>query len=145
LGFSVSLVLAAIAVICFVEVILRYVYGDSFPWYDEFVGYLLVWLTFLGAVLAHSHRQHIGIENALDRLKERPRRLVELLNHALLIGVHVVLLLYGAQLVARFLTENAITLPVPMGLVYSVIPIYAGLMLVVEGISIARLAAGKPG
>jgi TRAP-type C4-dicarboxylate transport system permease small subunit len=139
LSIAASLVLSAIAVICFVEVILRYVYGDSFPWYDEFVGYLLVWLTFLAAVLAQSHRQHIGIENLLERLPEGRRRVVELLNHSLIFAVHVVLLVYGAQLVARFLSENAITLPVPMGIVYSVIPAYAALMLVVEAIAIARL------
>jgi TRAP-type C4-dicarboxylate transport system permease small subunit len=139
LGAAASLLLAAIAVICFVEVILRYVFGASLVWYDEFVGYLLVWLTFVGAVLAQSHRQHIGIENALERLPERFRKLVEVANHALLAAIHVVLLVYGSRLALRFLSERAITLPVPMGVVYTVIPLTAALMIVVEGISVLRL------
>jgi TRAP-type C4-dicarboxylate transport system permease small subunit len=57
-----------------------------------------------------------------------------------------VLLVYGAELAVRFLQENAITLPVPMGAVYAVIPISAALMLLVEGIRIARLlSAGASG
>lgn len=138
LGWTVALILAAIATICFVEVVLRYGFGASFEWYDEGVGYLLVWLTFLGAVLAHAHGQHIGVENLLEALSPGPRRIVLLAGHALLVAIHVVLLLYGAQIVARFLAEQAITIPVPMGLVYLVIPLSAFLMLVVEAFHIAR-------
>jgi TRAP-type C4-dicarboxylate transport system permease small subunit len=139
LGVAVSLLLSAIFLICFFEVILRYVFAASLPWYDELVGYLLVWLTFLGAVLAQSHGQHIGIENLVERAPARFRRVLELASHGVLAGVHLVLLVYGAQLALRFLEERAITVPVPMGVVYSVIPLSAALMLVVETARIARL------
>jgi TRAP-type transport system small permease protein len=139
LGVVLSVAIAAVAVICFVEVILRYVVGASLSWYDEFVGYLLVWLTFLGAVLAQSYGQHIGIENVVEMTSGRTKVALQIARHALMAGIHVVLLLYGAQLAARFLEEEAITLPVPMGAIYAVIPISAALMLVVEGARIARL------
>lgn len=145
LAWSVSLILAAIAAICFVEVVLRYGFGSSFGWYDEGVGYLLVWLTFLGAVLAHSHGQHIGVENLLESLPPKPRRVVLLAGHALLVAIHVVLLVYGGQIVSRFLAEEAITVPIPMGLVYAVIPLSAVLMLVVEVFHIARTISGARG
>ncbi len=139
LGVVLSVAIAAIAVICFVEVILRYVFGASLSWYDEFVGYLLVWLTFLGAVLAQSYGQHIGIENIVEMTSGRTKVALQIARHALMAGIHVILLLYGTQLAARFLEEEAITLPVPMGAIYAVIPISAALMLVVEGARIARL------
>ena len=78
LGVAVAVLLSAIAVICFLEVILRYVFAASLSWYDELVGYLLVWLTFLGAVLAQSHGQHIGIGDLVERAPERARRPIEL-------------------------------------------------------------------
>ncbi len=140
LGVAVSILLSAIAVICFFEVILRYLFAASLPWYDELVGYLLVWLTFLGAVLAQSHGQHLGIEDLVERAPERARRTLSLASHLVLVAVHLVLLVYGAQLAMRFLSERATTVPVPMGVVYAVIPISASLMLVVEGARIARLA-----
>lgn len=143
LNGAVVALLAAIAVICFVEVVLRYGFGRSFGWYDEFVGYLLVWLTFLGAVLAQSHRQHIGIENLLESVPATARFVLRLTNHALLVAVHVVLLVYGGQLVSRFLAERAITLPVPMGAVYLVIPASAALMLLVEAVHVARTLSSR--
>lgn len=145
LGMLVALLMAAIAVICFVEVILRYVFGASLSWYDEFVGYLLVWLTFLGAVLAQSYRQHIGIENLVEMASGKKRRLLEIANHLLMVAIHLVLLVYGAELAARFLREAAITLPVPMGLIYAVVPLSAALMLIVESIRIARLVGSGSG
>ncbi|HSF14514.1 MAG TPA: TRAP transporter small permease [Vicinamibacteria bacterium] len=143
LACAASVTLAAIAGICFVEVVLRYGFGSSFGWYDEFVGYLLVWLTFLGAVLAQSQGQHIGIENLLDSAPDRLRFALRLANHAILVAIHLVLLVYGFQIVARLLTERAITLPIPMGYIYAVLPVSAIFMLLVESIQIARtLRAG---
>ncbi|MGH9319990.1 MAG: TRAP transporter small permease [Vicinamibacteria bacterium] len=139
LGAVLSAIVAAIAVICFLEVVLRYAFGASLTWYDEFVGYLLVWVTFLGAVLAQSHGQHIGVENFVTSRSERTKRALRLTNHFILVAIHVVLLIYGAQLALRFLAERASTLPIPMGAIYAVVPFSAALMLVVEGIRIARL------
>jgi len=138
LGVAVSVLLSAIAVICFLEVILRYVFAASLSWYDELVGYLLVWLTFLGAVLAQSHGQHIGIGELVEHAPARSRPVLELAKHTVLVAVHLVLLVYGAQLAVRFLGERATTVAVPMGVVYGVIPLSAALMLVVEGLRIAR-------
>jgi TRAP-type C4-dicarboxylate transport system permease small subunit len=139
LGVAVSLLLAAMAAICLFEVVLRYVFAASFSWYDETVGYLLVWLTFLGAVLAQSHDQHIGIGDLVERAPPGARRWLRLATHLVLAGIHVVLLVYGWQLAVRFLGESAITVPIPMGAVYAVVPLSAALMLVVEAARIARL------
>lgn len=140
LGVVVAFLLSAIAVICFLEVILRYLFSASLSWYDELVSFLLVWITFLGAVLAQSHGQHIGIENLLERAPARARRTLELGNHAILVAIHLVLLIYGGKLAIRFLGERAITVPVPMGVFYGVIPVSAALMLVVEAARISRRA-----
>ena len=140
LTIAVALILGAIASICFIEVARR-PFGGSFVWYDEFVGYLLVWLTFLGAVLARSYHQHIGIDNLLESVSSGACRILELTAHGLMVAVHLVLLVYGAQLVLRFLSERAITVDIPAGLVYLVIPLSAVFMLLIEAIQIARLFA----
>lgn len=138
LGVVVALLLSAIAAICFLEVILRYLFAASLSWYDELVGYILVWLTFLGAVLAQSCGEHIGIGDLVDRAPAWLRRALELARHAVLVAIHLVLLIYGTELAVRFLGEGASSFPLPMGVVYGVIPLSAALMLVVETVRIAR-------
>ena len=46
------LLLVLMVVLVFLGVFFRYVLGASLAWYDEFASYLLVWLTFYGAVAA---------------------------------------------------------------------------------------------
>jgi TRAP-type C4-dicarboxylate transport system permease small subunit len=138
LGFFVALLLAAISIICVTEVLLRYLFAASLSWYDELVGYLLVWLSFLAAVLAQSHGQHVGIGDLVEKAPWKARRLLSVGNHLVMVAVHLVLLVFGAQLAIRFLGERAITIAAPMGLVYGVIPLSAALMLMVEAIGIAR-------
>ncbi len=136
--------LASMVVICFLEVVLRYGLGSSFGWYDEFTGYLLVWLTFLGAVTAQLEEKHIGVGDLAGRFGPRWRRAAAVMTLGLMVLLHVLLLYYGGQLASRFLTDRAITLPVPMGIIYAVIPLSAALMLVLLVIQLGRLLRSEP-
>ena len=57
-----------------VGVFFRYVLDASLAWYDEFSSYLLVWLTFYGAVVVSFRRRHISFETLAARLPPTGRR-----------------------------------------------------------------------
>ena len=133
-----SVLLAGIAVLCLVEVILRYGFGGGLGFYDELAGFALVWLTFVGAVLARRDGAHIGIRDLVSRLSSRPRRIARLLEHTAVLALHLVLAWFGAVLVLRFLGERSITMPIPMGAFYLVLPLFA---LLTAGIEVRRLVA----
>ena len=141
---TLAVVLAAMVAICFLEVVLRYGFGSSFGWYDEFAGYLLVWLTFLGAVTAQQEDRHVGVGDLAGRFGPRWHRAAAFTTLGLMIGIHVLLLYHGGHLAIRFLTDRAITLPVPMGIIYAIIPLSAVLMLVLLGIQLSRLLQSEP-
>ncbi len=141
---TLLVILSSMAIICFVEVVLRYGLGKSFGWYDEFTGYLLVWLTFLGAVAARQDGKHIGLGGFAERLGPRGKRLAALSTHGLMIALHLLLLFYGGLLAVRFLSDRAITLPIPMGVIYFVIPFSALLMLGIEFIQLGRTLQSEP-
>ena len=141
---TLVVVLASMVAICFLEVVLRYGLGGSFGWYDEFTGYLLVWLTFLGAITAQQEDKHIGVGDLIGHFGPRWRRAAAVTTLGLMMLLHVLLLYYGGQLAIRFLTDRAITLPVPMGMLYAVIPLSAALMLVVLLIQLGRLLRSEP-
>jgi TRAP-type C4-dicarboxylate transport system permease small subunit len=109
--WSVLLLVLMVALVC-VGVFFRYILNASLAWYDEFASYLLVWLTFYGAVVASQRRRHIGFFQA-------------------------VLLFYGWELVQKMGEDRTVSLPwVKMGWIYSALPIAGCLMLL---ISMARL------
>lgn len=127
-----SLLLAGLALLCLVEVPLRYGFGGGVGFYDELAGFALVWLTFLGAVLARRDGAHIGIRNVARSLGPGAQRLVRLAEHGLMVVLHLVILWFGGVLALRFATERAITMPLPMGLFYLVLPLSAALTLAIE-------------
>lgn len=139
LAFACSLLLAAMTAVCLVEVALRYGSGATLGFYDELAGFLLVWLTFLGAVLARRDRAHIGVRDLVERLPPRPRLAAQLVEHAAMLLLHLAIAWFGAVLALRFATERAITMPVPMGLFYSVLPLSALLTAALEIRSLVAL------
>ena len=142
LAVACSLLLAAIAGLCLVEVTLRYGFGAGLGFYDELAGFALVWLTFLGAVLARRDGAHIGIRDLVSRLRPRPRRIARILEHAAVLALHVVIAWFGTVLVLRFLTERAITMPIPMGAFYLVLPLFALLTMVLEARRLVQTLRG---
>ena len=133
LAAACSVLLAGIAGLCLVEIGLRYGLGSGLGFYDELAGYLLVWLTFLGAVMARRDRAHIGFPDLVNRLPRRARRAAHALEHAVVLALHLAIAWYGAVLALRFISERAITIAAPMGLFYLVLPLAAVLTAVIEG------------
>ncbi len=64
--------LLGLAVMCFVEVLSRYLFNHSFTWYEEFARYFMVFLTFLGASLGVKYGIHFSMDFVVTRV---PRRL----------------------------------------------------------------------
>jgi TRAP-type C4-dicarboxylate transport system permease small subunit len=125
-------------------VFFRYVLSASLAWYDEFASYLLVWLTFYGAVVASYRRRHIGFDMVVNRLLSSTRRKIEVVAELLILGFQVVLFYYGWNLMWKMGDETAISLPwVKMGWVYSVLPITGGLMLLISLERLLHLCFGS--
>ncbi|MGH7793278.1 MAG: TRAP transporter small permease [Candidatus Binatia bacterium] len=127
------LLLVMMVVLVSAGVFFRYVLNASLAWYDEFASYLLVWLTFYGAVAASYRRRHIGFEMVVNRLTPNIRKVMEVVAELLILGFQFVLFYYGWLLAHKMGDETAISLPwVKMGWVYSVLPIAGGLMLLIS-------------
>jgi TRAP-type C4-dicarboxylate transport system permease small subunit len=125
--------LVLMVVVVTLGVFFRYVLGASLAWYDEFASYLLVWLTFYGAVVASYRRRHIGFDMVVNRLMSSSRRKIEVVAELFVLGFQIVLFYYGWNLMQKMGDETAISLPwVKMGWVYSVLPIAGGLMLLIS-------------
>ncbi len=134
--WATLLLVLMVALVCF-GVFFRYVLGASLAWYDEFASYLLVWLTFYGAVAASYHHRHIGFETVVNRFMPNTRRIVEIVAELFVLTFHFVLCYYGWLLMQKMGDETAISLPwIKMGWIYSALPITGGLMLL---ISLGRL------
>ncbi|HLN86552.1 MAG TPA: TRAP transporter small permease [Candidatus Limnocylindrales bacterium] len=141
--WATFLLVLMVVLVC-LGVFFRYVLDASLAWYDEFASYLLVWLTFYGAVSASYHRRHIGFETFIARLVPVTRKRLEIVAEFLVLGFQIVLLYYGWLLTRKMGDETAVSLVwVKMGWVYSVLPISGGLMMLISVQRLLKLVGGR--
>jgi TRAP-type transport system small permease protein len=141
--WAMLLLVLMVVVVC-LGVFFRYVLGASLAWYDEFASYLLVWLTFYGAVAASYHNRHIQFDTVVARLMPDARRKMQILAELFVLGFQVVLLYYGWLLTQKMGDETAVSLVwIKMGWVYSVLPITGAVMLVLSVNRLLDLVSGR--
>jgi len=136
--WAIGLLVAMVALVCW-AVFTRYALNSSLVWYDEFASYLLVWLTFFGAVVVDYQRRHIGFDLLVNKLSPGQRRIADIVGELFVLGFQFVLLYYGWVLTEKMGDETSISLLwVKIAWVSAVMPVCGALLLV---LSLARLAA----
>lgn len=141
---SAALLLMMLGIVL-VGIFYRYVVDQSLSWYDEFAGYILVWLTMYGSVLALAKKKHISFDTLVERLGPRGRRVAEIVSVVAVMSFSLVLLVSGWELVREMADETAVSLPgVKMAWIYSVMPISGGLMFLIGIVQLAEaLLSGR--
>jgi TRAP-type C4-dicarboxylate transport system permease small subunit len=125
-----SVLLAAITVILVLQICTRYFLGDPLSWTEEVSRHLFVWLVFFGASGAIRDRSHIAVDVVNTLLPARIRRIVMLGSNVLVLFFLINVLYWGARAVGRMWGLSTATLEIPFGLVYTVFPITATLMII---------------
>ncbi|MDK2878005.1 MAG: TRAP-type transport system small permease protein [Thermoanaerobacteraceae bacterium] len=92
---SVSLVL--LSVICFMNVILRYIFKIGLSWSEEVALALFLWIIFLGAILASVEKLHIRVDLIIGLLSKKIRRILEIL--VLLIVIYALYILFKGSMI----------------------------------------------
>ena len=142
-GLSGVLMLVMLGVVL-MGVTFRYVLNSALSWYDEFAGYVLVWLTMFGTVVALAKGKHISFETLVEKLPSGWQRATEIFSTVCVLGFSLVMLVSGWVLVRSMWGETSVSVPsVDMSWVYSVLPI-SGLLLVLVGImQLTMLVTGR--
>jgi TRAP-type C4-dicarboxylate transport system permease small subunit len=70
---AMALCLAAMASLVFVNVVLRYGFGDGIAASEELSRLLFVWMVFIGATAAYPAGEHMAFTSLLLPLRRRPR------------------------------------------------------------------------
>lgn len=109
----------------FVNVIMRYVFRNSFYWAEELIRYILIWISFIGAAIAFRNESHFGVD-LIFRVKSAAfAKAVRLIND---IGCFVFcgfVCYYGLKMVTFNMGTGQISpaMQIPLWQVYLIIPL----------------------
>lgn len=129
--------LAAMSVIIFANVVLRYVTHDSLEWAEEVARYLMIWLTFLGAGPVLRYGGHIAVENLQDALPSQAAVAVRCVVAALLFAFFGFMVWYGWLYMQRTMFQMTPVTQIPFAYVYSAM-MFGGVLLIVHFLLIVR-------
>jgi TRAP-type transport system small permease protein len=101
---SLLVALAAMVIIVFMNVVGRYVLGESLSWGEEVALLLMVWLTYLGAAVAMRDGAHYAVDFFMQYLPESWRKPV-VVGKDLVVVVMTGLLLYWSAATTVLLNE----------------------------------------
>lgn len=128
--WALILLLAAMAVIVFTNVSLRYLTNFSLTWAEEVARYLMVWMTFLGAGLALRSGGHVAITTIVDLFGPRVQQALRGLVAVVLLVFFVAMIWYGHEYMTRMGRQLTPATRIPFWYIYMAIPLGFGLLLI---------------
>lgn len=108
------------------QVASRYLLSDPSKFTDELAGFLLVWVSLLGAAYVSGKNQHLAINVILNKMQGKRKTLMQVaINMIIFLFVIFVFIIGGTWLVyTRFyLGQISPALELPLGYVYLVLPV----------------------
>ncbi len=121
----VAVLMAAMTLVTFMQVVARYVFNYSFVWALELNGVLFAWLIFIGMSYGVRVGAHIGIDAVVRKLGARSARAVGMVA-ALLCIVYALIVTVGGWLYVKKMYDVGIVmqdLPVPQWVPRLVLPL----------------------
>ena len=130
-------IMAILTLVVLWQVFTRFVLNDPSSWTEELAKYLLVWVSILGAAYVSGQRAHIAIDIVLQRSSpNNQRKLRFAIDIIIFLFALIVLVIGGINLVQITLPQISSALQIPLGYVYSIIPVSGLIIMVYSGIEI---------
>lgn len=120
---AVMILMIAISIITFVQVIFRYVFNNSLFWSEEVGRYLLIWITFLGAAVGVNKGAHIGIDFIYSKIPDRYKVFFNFFINITGMIFGFLMLYYGTKLSYFVRMQKSSALLIPMSVPYSAVAV----------------------
>lgn len=133
-----AFLLAFITLGVFIQVLLRYVFAQSFLWGEELSLFASIWCIFLGSAACSWRRTHFAFDVFGEYLKGRAAGVHRLIVDALVLLVTVVMVIEGFRFSVLSLQRMSPALGITLFVPTVVIPLTGVLMAAVQLVDIAR-------
>ena len=106
-----------LAGVVFLQFFTRYVLNDSLAWTEEVARFLLIGVTFVGAIMATRKQAHIAVEFIYRWIPRAGRRVLQTVLDLLNTAFFAMLAVFSAQIAGRT-RQMMVSLDVPKALLY---------------------------
>lgn len=112
------------------QVFTRYVLRDPSTFTNELLGFLLVWVSLLGACYAFGSNRHLALTFLTNKMSAGKKLIITIFNDIVVSAFAVlILLLGGLDAVSTTMSQTTPILGIQKGIVYSILPI-SGVLII---------------
>ena len=126
----IAILAAALVIVVFANVLGRYFFNFALAWAEETARFLFIWLSFLGAILANAHAEHMHLTLFVDRVPNKIRKVMLIVANIVVLFILGLLVDGGATMVAQNYNWQTPALEISYGLVYSIAPVSCVIMMI---------------
>ena len=125
------------------QVVSRYILNSPTTFSEEFLRYSLIWVTMIGGAYVFHLKKHIAIEMFVERFSKGIQKRIRQLALLFLVLFSLIVMVYGGiQIVSLTMSQQTVSLGIPMGYVYLSLPISGAL---ITWFTVVELVTGKNG
>jgi len=121
----IALLLAAMTLLTFTQVVLRYVFNSGFTWTLQLTSVMFAGMIFIGISYGVRVGAHIGVDAIVKMLPPKPRRFTSVLA-VLLCMLYAGLVIYGSMIYVMKMKSAGIEmddLPIQIWIARSILPV----------------------
>jgi TRAP-type C4-dicarboxylate transport system permease small subunit len=144
-------ILMIMVAVTFANVVMRYVFNDSFFWSEEFARYLFIWFSWLGVSAGLSDKAHLRVEllgkGLIKKGLFKVNESVALLVSLIWLTTTLIVAYYGIQIIEMQIRLAAVTpaMRIPVWIGYLAIPfssILVGIRLIISLVNNVKVLLG---
>lgn len=125
--FIIMLFLPIMCILVFVTTFSRFfgLFTDYLLWTEELSRYLMIWMAFIGAALAHQNDEHYKMTAIVNLFPGVGRKIVETLANLIVLAFIIILAKYGFDMCEklRIMGQTSPVMKLPMWIPYLSIPV----------------------
>ncbi len=125
------------------QIVVRYFFNSPSTVSEELLTYSFTWMALLSSAYVFGKRDHMRMGFLADKLTGQKRLALEVAIEVLILAFAVIVLIFGGIRMDLTMTQVTASLGIPMGTVYTVVPLSGVLIVVYTVINIIDLCAGR--
>lgn len=144
LSFASALIFAAMVVIGTYQIVTRFVFNSPSTVSEELLTYSFTWMALLATAYVFGKRDHMRMGFLADKFSDGVQKILSILAEVLIMLLAGAVMIYGGFTIVQLtMTQSTASLGIPMGVVYTIIPISGILIVVYSVLNIIDLVTGQ--
>lgn len=143
LSSACAIIFAAMVVIGTYQIVTRFIFRSPSTVSEELLTYSFTWMALLSSAYVFGKRDHMRMGFMADKFSQSSQKVLSIFGEILILVLAASVMIYGGITITKLtMTQSTASLGIPMGVVYTIIPISGMLIVLYAVLNIVDLVMG---